>query len=106
MKCFNRYKHRNSDFQSGYDKGVTDGVKESIKYIMMAVIQYLGDKRGWKREAIFKAIQWMQKHATMILEDYTTFPEVVEAVKEEYGILYDDGHFIFLPDEEWKGAKK
>lgn len=100
MQC---RKKRGQDYKSGFEDGVRQGVKESIKYILMAVVQYLGDKRGWKREQIFRAILWLQKHAVMILEDYTTFPEVVEAVKEEYGILYEDNNFIFLSEDEWKG---
>ena len=108
MNIMSTYKHRKQDYKQGFDAGVEQGVRESIHYILMAVIQYLGDKRGWKRERIFEAIKWLQKHAVMLLEEYTTFPEVVEAVKNEYGILYEDNNFILLPDEEWQseGAKK
>ena len=101
MNVLKTYKNRRKDYEDGFNAGVEQGIRESIKYILMAVIQYLGDKRGWKRERIFSAIMWLQKHAVMILEDYTTFDEVIEAVKDEYGILYEDNNFVFLPDEEW-----
>ena len=102
MNVLTSYKNRKKDYQSGFDAGVEQGVRESIHYILMAVIQYLGDKRGWKRERIFDAILWLNKHAVMLIEEYTTFPEVADAVKDEYGIVYDDGRFILLPEEEWK----
>ena len=98
MKCLDRYKHRNSDFRSGYDKGVADGISIAIKVLMYQVIQYLGDKRGWTRESIFKALMWMHKHSEMLLEELTTFDEVVEAVKEEYGIIYEDGAFKLIDE--------
>mgnify|MGYP006896834360 CR=1 FL=1 len=40
------------------------------------IIQYLGDKRGWCRESIFRALLWLHKHAECLLEDLTTFDEL------------------------------
>lgn len=86
--------------ERGYEQGFQVGVNAAVKVNMFAVIQYLGDKRGWKRERIFDALQWLHKHAEMILEELTTFDEVVEAVKEEYGIIEEDGVFYLLSDAE------
>lgn len=91
-------KKRGKDYEKGYADGVTAGIKIAIKVNMLQFIQFLGDKRGWRRESIFAAMQWTHKHAEMILEDYTTLKEVEEAVKEEYGIIYKDGTFYLLEE--------
>lgn len=95
-------KKRNQDYMSGYDEGVKIGIKTAVKVNMFQMIQYLGDKRGWKRERIVEAILWIHKHAEMLLEDYTSMPEVEQAVLEEYGIKFADGNFILLEDGEYK----
>lgn len=95
-------KKRGKDYEQGYDKGFKTGVKVSIKIMMFGVIQFLGDKRGWKRERIFEALQWLHKYAEMQIEEYTSFKEVVEAVREEYGIVEEDGIYYELSEEEWK----
>lgn len=103
MKAFRHdFKLSNPYFKKGYDLGFKDGVKIAVEVILYSVIQYLGDKRGWKRERIFDALLWLHKHAEMLLEEYTTFPEVQEAVLEEYGIGFKDGKFILY--EEKKNA--
>lgn len=87
-------KKRTQDYEQGYEAGRIDGVRFAVKFMLFSVIQFLGDKRGWKRESIFRAVMWLHKHAEMIGEELTTFEEVIEAVKEEYGIYYKDGKFI------------
>lgn len=94
-------KKRNDDYMKGYEEGLKKGVQTAVKINLYQVIQYLGDKRGWKRERIMEAITWMHKHADMLLEDYTTMPEVEEAVLTEYGIKYEDGNFILLEEGEY-----
>jgi len=98
-------KKRSQDYAKGHDDGVKDGIRVAIKVIMFGIVQYLGDKRGWKRERIFEALQWLQKYANMQVENYTTFKEVVEAVKDEYGITENDGIFYLLTDEGMKNEK-
>lgn len=100
MKVLACQKKRTQDFENGYKEGVEEGIKVAIKVNLFEVIQFLGDKRGWKRESIFDALQWMHKHAEMILENYTTMKEVEEAVKDEYGIVYKDGTFYMLEEEK------
>ncbi len=92
-------------YDAGFNAGREDGIKVAIKVNLFQIIQYLGDKRGWKRERIAEGLKWLVKHADMMLEDYTTFKEVVDAVREEYGIIYQDGQFIMLTDEAWEKAK-
>ena len=96
-------KKRNQDYMQGYDEGLKVGIRTAVKVNLFQVIQFLGDKRGWKRERIMEALLWMHKHADMLLEDYTSMPEVEEAVKDEYGIIYEDGNFILLGKDEFEG---
>lgn len=92
-------------YEKGYEKGFKKGVDASVKVILYGVIQFLGDKRGWHRRSIFEAIRWLHKHSEMILENYTTFDEVVEAVRSEYGIICEDTRFMLLSDEAWEEVK-
>ena len=109
MDSFKAWKRRNKDIDEAYEagrkKGFDEGVQIAIKVNLFQVIQLLGDKRGWKRERIAEAVKWLVKHADMMLEDYTTFQEVMDAVKDEYGIVYRDGSFIMLTDEAWETMK-
>ena len=89
-------KKRNQDYLKGYEEGLKIGIKTAVKVNLYQMIQYLGDKRGWKRERIIEAIMWIHKHAEMLLEDYTTMPEVEQAVLEEYGIKFVDGNFVVV----------
>ena len=103
MNVLGAVKRRSEDYKKGYDLGFQKGVQVSVRVLMFGLVQYLGDKRGWKRERIFEALQWLHKHAEMQVEDYTTFDEVVEAVKKEYGIVIDnDGVFHLLTESEWR----
>ena len=105
MKVLGLHKKRTQDYESGYKQGFKTGVNAAVKVLSYQIIQYLGDKRGWCRESIFRCLLWLHKHAEMILEEYTTFDEVVEAVAEEYGIVYTDdgenGNFALLTEEAW-----
>ena len=101
MNCV---KKRQAGFQEGFEEGRKAGVNQCVEFMMFSMIQYLGDKRGWKRERIMEAIQWIAKHAIMIDENYTTYPEVRDAVKEDYGIICQDGRFILLGGEKWQGV--
>lgn len=101
MNVLGCVKKRTRDYEKGFEDGRIEGVKQAVKFLLYGVVQYLGDKRGWTRESIFKAIMWLNKYAIMISEEYTTFPETMDAVREEYGIAFVDGNFVYL--EDWKG---
>ena len=93
MNVLSRFKQQEKDDKRAFEKGRAEGVREAVQFILFSVIQFLGDKRGWKPERIMEAVVWIQKHAMMVDEGYTTFSEVVEAVREEYGIVYENGVF-------------
>lgn len=80
-------------YEQGYADGRAAGVGQAVEFNLYSMIQYLGDKRGWKPARIEEAIRWIHKHAMMIYEELTTFDEVKEAVWEEYGIKFEDGKF-------------
>lgn len=70
--------------------------KQCIKFILIAIGMYLGDKRGWKPKRICEAIEWINKYAVMISEDLTTFKEAEEAFRESYGIhIANDGTIYY-----------
>lgn len=96
-------KKRNKDYNDGYAAGREEGINNAVEYMLLSFIQFLGDKRGWSIESILKAVKWVHKHAVMIVEEYTSYGEVKTAVKEEYGIIIDDGRIIFNPDFIKKG---
>ena len=98
MTIDNYLKRRRTDYNGGYVDGTRDGVRKAVEFMMYSMIQYLGDKRGWKRERLFEAVKWIAQHAIMISEDLTTFPEVVQAVHDKYGIIIDDGKIIMLEE--------
>ena len=93
MNCLDRFKKQQKADKSAFENGRDEGVRQAVQFILFSVIQYLGDKRGWKPERIMEGVSWIHKHAMMIDEGYTTFDEVMEAVEEEYGIKYENGVF-------------
>lgn len=70
--------------------------KQSVIFMLVAFATYLGDKRRWTPESIVRALQWIQKYAEMLGDNYTTFEESKQTIFEEYGILFqDDGQIYF-----------
>lgn len=104
MNILSTLKSRNRQQEKGYQDGFAAGVDIAIKVNLFAIILYLGDVRGWKRERIFDCLLWLHKHCEMILEDYMTFDEIIENVGDEYGIIQKNGTFYLLPEKEWKEA--
>lgn len=105
MNVMSVQKKRSKDFEAGYKKGREVGIHQATIVNVFQFIQYLGDKRGWKRERIFDAILWIHKTAECVVEDLTTFPEIMEAVKEEYGIVLDGDKFCLLSEKAWEEVK-
>ena len=96
MNVLSVQKQRRKDYVDGYAAGRKDGCRQCVEFMIYSMIQYLGDKRGWKPERIMEAVAWIAKHAAMIDEELTTYTEVQEAVKEEYGIILKDGSFCLM----------
>lgn len=100
MNVMSVQKQRKKDYVEGYEAGRKEGVRQCVEFMIYSMIQFLGDKRGWKAERIMQAVSWIAKHAMMIDEDLTTYEEVQEAVKEEYGIILKDGRFCLIERSE------
>lgn len=110
MDAYKAYKKRAAEYEKGYqdgnDAGFKDGVQIAIKVMMFQFAQFLGDKRGWNRHSIFRAMRWLNKHADMMIEDYMSFDGVMNQVREEYGIVYDNDQFMLMSDFEYERMRK
>lgn len=99
MKVLALDKKRSKDYKAGYEYGFKRGVFAAVKVNYYGVIQYLGDKRGWRRESIFEALRWCRKHLEMMQDkDITSLEEVEASIKEEYGIVWNGSDFELVPD--------
>lgn len=81
--------------QEGYTLAKKEATNQTIDYMLVSFATYLGDKRGWKPERIREALAWIEKHAIMIYENYTTFEEAKEALREDYGLVFTDKGIFF-----------
>lgn len=110
MDAYKSWKKRTGDYRAayndGHDAGFKEGVNIAIKVNMFQFAQFLGDKRGWNRYSIFRALRWMEKHADMMLTDYMSFDGVMNQVKEDYGIVWKDNQFFLLTDAELERIQK
>lgn len=84
-------------YEKGKAEGKQEGVNNAVQFMLYAFVQYFGDERGWKTESVLKGIRRIHRKATMILEGYTSYQEIKDAVKEEYGIVIEDGQIKFDP---------
>lgn len=69
--------------------------RQSVKFMLIAIGMYLGDKRGWKTESIVQAIKGIVKISESINENYTTYKEMEQALCEDYGIVIDKNGNIY-----------
>lgn len=106
MNVLGPIKKRSKEYHAGFEAGRKMGVQQATIVLIMFFVQFLGDKRGWKRERIFDAIIRIQSNAESVSGEWTTFPEVVDAVRKDYGIIYQDGKFCLLSEREWKEGQK
>lgn len=72
----------------------------AVEYMILAFVQFLGDKRGWKQKSLCEAIKYCFAHAEAIAEGYTTLAEAREDVWETYGIKFDNGTFYVEERED------
>ena len=80
----------NKRIEEGQNLVKKETMNQTVNYMLVAFATYLGDKRGWKPERICKALAWIEKFTIMIYEDYTTFEEAKEALREDYGLIFTD----------------
>ena len=90
MKCaYERNKER---------KIKSEATSRTVEYMLLAFIQFLGDKRGWKQDSIASAVKYCIEHAEAIEQGYTTIAEAREDVWETYGFKFtDDGRVYCEP---------
>ena len=72
-----------------YNKGIKKALHKSVVSIMAAFNIVLADKYGWDSEKLNEINQKVDKQFKSINEDYNTLDELIEAVHEEYGILFE-----------------
>lgn len=77
-----------------------ESINQTVNYMLVSFATYLGDKRGWKPERICEALKWIEKHAIMISEDYTTFDEAKQALFDDYGLLFTDKGVMYEPPKK------
>ena len=70
-----------------------DATNIAVEYMILAFVQFLGDKRGWKQRSLCEAIKYCFDHVDAIYEGYTTLEEAREDVWETYGIKFENGSF-------------
>lgn len=87
--------------QQEHDKEIKRAaVEETIHYMVINFIQYLGDKRGFKSDSIVQMCKYVISHAESISGGYTTLAEAEEDVKDRYGIVFKDGNIYKLEDSK------
>ena len=48
MNVMSVQKQRKKDYVDGYESGRKEGVRQCVEFMIYSMIQFLGDKRGWK----------------------------------------------------------
>ena len=69
----------------------SEAINNTVEYMLIAFIQFLGDKRGWKPKTICEALKYCISHAESIADGYTTLHEAREDIWENYGIKFENG---------------
>ena len=72
-----------------YNKGVKSILHKSVVSLMAAFDIVLADKYGWNAEQLNEINLKVDEQFRSINEDYNTLDELVEAVYEDYGILFE-----------------
>ena len=76
----------------------SEAINNTVEYMIIAFVQFLGDKRGWKQKSICDALKYCIKHAEAIADGYTTLQEAREDIWENYGIRVNDDGRIEVRD--------
>lgn len=77
----------------------SEAIDKSVEYMLIAFVQFLGDKRGWKQKTICEALKYVFAHAEAITGGYTTLEEARQDVWETYGIKFENGR-IYAEERE------
>ena len=101
MNCAKKLREqmRIAEFKKSIEEGQAivkqETINQTVDYMLVSFATYLGDKRGWKPARIREALAWIEKFAIMLYEEYTTYEEAKEALKEDYGIIFTDKGVTF-----------
>ena len=72
-----------------YNKGVKSVLHITIVSMMAAYNIVLADKYGWDGDQLSEINAKVDDQFKSINEDYNTLDELIEAVHQEYGILFE-----------------
>lgn len=72
-----------------YNKGIKTALHKSIVSIMAAFNIVPADKYGWDSEKLNEINQKVDKQFKSINENYNTLDELIQAVYEDYGMLFE-----------------
>lgn len=78
----------------------SEAINNTVEYMIIAFVQFLGDKRGWKQKSICEALKYCINHAEAIADGYTTLKEAREDIWESYGIKFTDDGRIMAEERE------
>ena len=91
MKCFVKSKKE--------EKLRQEATRQSVRFMLIAMAIYLGDKREWRPDSICRAIKGINAIAESITGDYTTYKETEQALLEDYGIIIDENCSVYRVNE-------
>ena len=77
----------------------SEAINNAVEYMIIAFVQFLGDKRGWKQKTICEALKYCVSHAEAIVGEYTTLEEARQDVWDTYGIKFENGR-IYAEERE------
>ena len=98
MKCFVKSKKE--------EKIRQEATRQSVRFLLIAMAIYLGDKREWRPDSICRAIKGINAVAESITGNYTTYKETEQALLEDYGIVIDENCSVYRVAENNKYSKK
>ncbi len=76
---------------------------DTLHFLLILFIQYLGDKRGFKQQSLIQMCKFVISNAESIEGEYTTLKEAEEDVWERYGIKWDGDH-IYVDERDGGGG--
>lgn len=76
-----------------------EATRQSVRFMLIAMAIYLGDKREWRPDSICRAIKGINNVAESITGEYTTYKETEEALLEDYGIVIDENCNVYRVKE-------
>lgn len=72
-----------------------DATQKSVRFMLIAMAIYLGDKREWRPDSICRAIKGINNIAESITGNYTTYKETEQALLDDYGIVIDENCSVY-----------